>query len=745
MEKPKKKSRNKLYGSMNLNETVADGLYDRINTLYNSPNRGAITKTKLDRGGESVDAFVVGAILEDDMVAYFGKKPKDPEFGEFTAALNNGNIKAAMIGTDIDNGFIGIITDRESLEEIQEYSFIGDVPLHVAAIAEDVNEADGMFVYDTTVAYPDLFNIMNGHKSIRPTEDAESDDTEDFEVVDSSELPEETETETNTYVEDTPVFDNDADESVVFDADKPFDDYDEDQPVFEEEEELSDDSVAGYENISEEDLFDEGSVYNDDDEADADEVFGSEYHSPVYEEAEVPKQREVLSIDEENRLRLLEQKKLLESFNDPDLRLSTDIDDFKTIFNSDIFPIPHLSEDVDDENDELSIAVAKIAQQYNHKIEKYYSERIQKYEREYQLILDNYRDNLAASLDDKNPETDTGKRALAIKDEAQKAYDEVIESRKRAIDEYHSDYDRRKDEYIEQARMRAAQEFDLKHKAEMESVINNTGHDEAKTVRQAVESNEMYNLYNDRRVTAQSYMNKARSRSLATFNNRINTLMDEVSAMYDTAEETIESYIKKHYADEVIRAQSIRDALLRDNQLEELKSQYNTAISAREAELEARMAEKEKEVAKRLAEKSDEIESIKSEGREALSLKEKLIADLEKDLEEAKNGITKADERVAADYENRMKVRDDQNQALQYQISQIGETSKQSDRMKYLLALVLCALGLTIGIIGTYLSVSSIAENRVKNYQTELVKRDDVITDLRKDVDKLELKDSTGK
>lgn len=69
---------------------------------------------------------------------------------------------------------------------------------------------------------------------------------------------------------------------------------------------------------------------------------------------------------------------------------------------------------------------------------------------------------------------------------------------------------------------------------------------------------------------------------------------------------------------------------------------------------------------------------------------------------------------------------------------------KRNDRANNTLMIVLAALGLMVGVIGTLFVVSNNTNRQIDTYQKEIAQRDTALTNLKDDIAELKLKQANG-
>ena len=81
---------------------------------------------------------------------------------------------------------------------------------------------------------------------------------------------------------------------------------------------------------------------------------------------------------------------------------------------------------------------------------------------------------------------------------------------------------------------------------------------------------------------------------------------------------------------------------------------------------------------------------------------------------------------------------------MRYQFKTFDDGVKRNDRANNTLMIVLAALGLMVGVIGTLFVVSNNTNRQIDTYQKEIAQRDTALTNLKDDIAELKLKQANG-
>lgn len=724
-----------LFQVMNLKETVASTVIPTIDELYNSEeNRGFIEK-RPDNSGRM--CYAILAFTEDELTAYFGVSPKDPEAGKLASALNDGGVKAIMTAHNISKqGFIGIIPDMDTLRELEDFKFIcgNKVPLHIGLVPLDFDEDVDLDVYPTTITLPETFAKARGDKTVELNEEG------DPYLVDASEVLEEgtTEVESEMHIAEDLASSETAETSEVLEAEtQPFDSETaddggvvEDAPadIFSADETVIDSS----EDVVPDDIPD-------------DDIFGDE--DEVVEDKD-------LVVTPDAQVYLERQRQDLKNLRDIDLHIDTSVGDFKELFKPE-FPFELFDETVQNPDDALEEGVVHIRRNKNVQLLNAWKQGYDKIYRTYKLIIDRYGSEITNSLSIFNSETKAAEAYQEILEDSQKRHDAIIEARSNQLADIKAQYDSDREAYIQAAMATAGANFDAQHKRALELELQNDGSQAARIEQDMYRDTHTYELMGKLRHIGSSFMNNAKATALATMNNQFQELMAKLDELYKEGDAEIVAYVGERYGDEVRRANALASAFAYDTRIEETKAQYEAAINESQAERDRLREQHKAEVETLRAEyerrSREELEANKS----ALQQQENLIEELRNKLDlegsrvdevkkESERAVAEADDRARQRYEKQLIERDSDIETLRYQLKTFDDRVKRNDRASNTLMIVLAALGMMVGVIGTLFVVSNNTNRQIDTYQKEIAQRDTALTNLKDDIAELKLKQANG-
>ena len=142
---------------MDLNAIVPSMGLQLIQDLINQDQAGAIIDLN--------NAYFAIAIT-NDALEESGVTAKDESFGQFAHAIQEEEIKSFTLDSDLTTGVLVLLPDTNSLEALEEFSFLDQVPFHIAIILKTIQEGEQVDVYEETVSFKDLEDIRDGHLTV---------------------------------------------------------------------------------------------------------------------------------------------------------------------------------------------------------------------------------------------------------------------------------------------------------------------------------------------------------------------------------------------------------------------------------------------------------------------------------------------------------------------------------------------------------------------------------------------------
>ena len=375
--------------------------------------------------------------------------------------------------------------------------------------------------------------------------------------------------------------------------------------------------------------------------------------------------------------------------------------------------------------------------------------------RTYKLIIERYGSEINNSLSIFNSETKAAEAYQEILEDSQKIHDDIIEARSNQLADIKAQYDSDREAYIQAAMATAGANFDAQHKRALELELQNDGSQAARIEQDMYRDTHTYELMGKLRHIGSSFMNNAKATALSTMNKQHQELMAKLDEIYKEGDAEIVKYVGERYGDEVRRANALASAFAYDERIEETKAQYEAAIQESQAERDRLREQHKAEVENLRAEYESrsikELEANKSALQEQESLIEELRNKLDREMgrvdevkKESERAVAEADDRARQRYEKQLIERDSDIETLRYQLKTFDDRVKRNDRANNTLMIVLAALGLMVGVIGTLFVVSNNTNRQIDTYQKEIAQRDTALTNLKDDIAELKLKQANG-
>lgn len=690
-----KKKEMTLLERMQLEESVAAASLDVVQELAEI---GGSAVRELDEG------LLIVAVT-NDMLEEAELDPSGEEFGSFAQALRSETVESIALADDLTAGVIGIIPSQETLLALDEFDFVHDAAFHWALVPFDLSDDDRLTVLDSTVHFDRLMEMSNNPDIQIGITNGEVIE-EDGEGYDESDGPgyasvsDGLDDGFDEDFEDEPLDDGEDEldagglgEPDDFDAVDDFDEIDDmDTPDagFDEDFEpvLDDDADNSYETEYDEGSFDEDDMY---DQSDADfedmEDVSSAGDFPDNEEMTAEESKEAI-----NRV-------VSHGFNNTELDLHIDMSKFDDYFDS--VTIAQFDASRTDDS-ELQNVLSKLRQDANVELNRFHQDNVQSIRNKFTTSMRDIHNKLVESLDHKDANTTYGRRHDEIEADFEDAMGDLERRVAGEIDHINKDYNESREEYAENAKREALAVYDSRYRDErnrkIESVKDNVQSD-LKTTRDT----ELGELYNDRRTVAQRLFDKAMTALLQRLQEEYQAISQKELQMYDAFRKNMDVYLRKHFADEVLRAKAEAEKLKQSHEAERVRGEYEQMLLTKTRQIEE--ADKQSRDALRQLEGThkEQIEDVKSDYERRIQREQKENQNLREMLQDANASNSKIGEQKDKEVEHLLKTYENTIKAKDKELQYANDRANKSQKpMKFVLGAV-AAVTLAVGIIFGFL------------------------------------------
>ena len=703
-KKDKKEKKPKIImRNLRFEDSVMKMVYEAMDT-----ESGAIRK---------VDGGYLAIVLDDSVLRELGMG--NEAVGSFGKAVKDRAVSTCVLPHEIEQGHLILLPDESSLERLREFKFMRTGSFNWCFVKEGLTEDDTVQVLDQTVTLDELQNIADNKTELAfdgtnviiggvvPVQVSEDDDapyTDDdtmFGTVSEGAMGETTDAmdemlETADAVGVETNFEQDAPEQGSID-DISMVDYDGTnygEPVTEEpaadvsaEEPGFEDEFAYLENDFNDDFedeFDGGDLMLLSDEGD------EQVALPVAEPFTQDDLEEVLT----------------HSFVSGPFDLTVDMDVFDMHFDYPQLPEfkfdPSLFSDVP----ELMNHVQLMADSANAHIQTIHRQNQQK-------LKDDYMQALRAEIDALTRHFDItpgcGTEAASRADDIRDRYNDLIENKAQEVEkktqELRAQYNEKKARYVDQAAAAAERSFDNANEKSLHIEIEHVGsafEESAKTVRDQA----LADLYIARKEAAHVLYDRATVRILQNLSDEFRMNQEQELEEYERTRQEIDTYLKRHYSDDIMRAKAIRDELDRHNEVDVIRKRYDELQIANKKEIErmrieatnslddlrAQTDEAKKQLITSYEDKIAEYERKAAE-------KDERIQEGYREIKELQSEFARADERKQTEFEHRLAQARDEVEAKNRQMDALQEDQKRKGTMFIVICISIGLLCLILGAI----------------------------------------------
>lgn len=681
-----KKKEMTLLERMQLEESVAAASLDVVQELA---ELGGSAVRELDEG------LLIVAVT-NDMFEEAGLDPSGEEFGSFAQALRSETVESIALADDLAAGVIGIIPSHETLLSLDEFDFVHETAFHWALVPFDLDDDDRLTVLDSTVHIEQLVEMAN-----------------DPEIQFTIENGEVVETGGVGHVQSAPSSDMGGIEDDEDDYDEMGQGYDE---LDDEEDELDVDSFDMP--VGSDDFYDEGSSNADfdnmeplddgfDDDFDDnfdDQGYEGSFDDEMHDEPDLDMDEEesyvatTASYPEEEGMSAEESKEAINrvvshGFNNTELDLSIDMTKFDDYFDS--VSIARFDTTRTD-NSELQNILSKLRQDANVELGRFHQDNVQALRNKFTTSLRDIHNKLVESLDHKDENTTYGRRKYEIESEFEDAIDDLDRRVAGEIDQINKEYNESREEYAENAKREALAVYDSRHRDErnrkVDSVKDNV-HSDLKTTRDT----ELGELYKDRRTVAQRLFDKATTALLQRLQEEYQAISQKELQMYDSFRKGMDAYLRKHFADEVLRSKAEAEKLKQSHEAERVRTEYEQMLITKTRQIQE--ADQQSRDALRQLESThkEQLEHVTKDYERRLEREESESQKLREMLENANASNSKIGEQKEEEVKHRMKMYED---ALEGKTKELEYANDRANKAQKPMKFMIGAVAITTLVVG---------------------------------------------
>lgn len=743
-EKPKKKKSKGLFGlfnrnkgdesiidSMGLNEAVASMGLSILEDVVDSNDSSSSAVRELE------DGYTV-VVLTEEMLQDLDIDTQSADFGSFSNAIASEHIETLLLENDLHNGVLAIIPDRDTLDILEEYSFLDDVVYRWGLIPFDIDDESSVVLLENGASLGDLNYIAdNGVELVIMdgkilTEDQAADlGSEVDEDLSIEGVQDDLEAEADPFAEaldeDDPFGDlDDMDEDDPFGAsgdvfggvlDDDFDDIEdnvEDEPsdlpydivdletdddldAFDEE--LDSDLEYPEDDFLEDDLEDFDDDFLDDDlEDDLDNLEEDDDYDELDDLVDLDDDAEDYDFQSVEEGQEMIQRVLDREFNNDELGLSLKGDAFNQQFG-DVHIIQFDDNPTDDSS--LALTISEMRRDANTRLKATHNENIQKLRGHYQNALADIHDKLIEVLDYNSSETPFGQRHEVIQEDRDDKEDIADQMIRQKRDELDHNYDERREDFGNRAKEEALSRFDDQNKDEHEQNKQKLS-EEVLTEIKLEFDDAMADLYSERKNLAARIFDKSMTGLLMELQDIHEQNVIQEQEMYEQFHNEIDKFTRDHYTDEVLRAKALDTQQRQHHEAENVRAEYEQLLQTKQRELEQARREADANLEHLEKSHSKVVQDTISEYKQKIAKRDRRIDDLHDDARMLQNKIVNVGEEKEQEFAKQIRTSEDtivsQRKQIEYEQERADKQGRQS--AFYLVGMVI--VGIALGLISGF-------------------------------------------
>lgn len=689
-KKSGKKKDMTLLERMQLEESVAAASLDVVQELA-------------DLGDSAVREVEDGLLIvafTNDMLEEAELDPSSEEFGSFAEALRSETIESIALADDLASGVVGIIPSQETLISLDEFDFVHETAFRWAIVPFDLSDDDRLTLLDGDVHIERLVEMSNDagiQLAVKNGEVVEvgSDNQDDYDTDDFG--------DTDDF--DDGVIEDDGLDGL--DDDDDLDDFDESEPEqaldtdgFDDS--LDDDFDTGFDDNADDNLDDFEPESNDNVD-EFDELASDDYanESEVIED-DMNDFETVTDIDdgataEESKEAI--NRVVNHSFNNTELDLNIDMNKFDDYFDS--ITIAQFDAARQDDS-ELHNILSKLRQDANVELSRFHQDNVQSLRNKFTTSMRDIHNKLVESLDHKDQHTTYGTRYYEIESEYDDAIDDLERTVAGEVKKITNDYNEKREEYAENAKREAFAVYDSRYRDERDRKVESTKdviQSELKTSRDT----NLGELYSDRRTVAQRLFDKATTALLQKLQEEYQNISQNELQMYDAFRKDMDVYLRKHFADEVLRSKAEAEKLKQSHEAERVRREYEQMLMTKARQIEEQDTQARDNIRQLDGTHKEQVERVKADYDRRIEREQRDNKELRQMLQESNNSNSKIGEQKEKEIEHRMKLYENTIKAKDLELEYANQRAERSQKpMKFIMGASV-AVALALGIIAGFL------------------------------------------
>jgi hypothetical protein len=667
---------------MQLEESVAAASLDVVQELA---EMGGSAVRELDEG------LLIIAIT-NEMLEEAGLDVTGEEFGSFAQALRSETIESIALADDLAAGVIGIVPSQETLISLDEFDFVHDTAFRWAIVPFDLSDDDRLTVLDSTVHIDRLMEMSNNPDMqlvIRNGEVVEVDGGEnDQGYIPPSDGIEEDETELDANdhrgVDELDANDHrgvdELDDELDFRMDDKFDDVDE-----------FDSELDAIGNM--------GGV-----DSDQDDLYDVDENTDHLTDLDDASDEEVYVMEEDEGMTAAESKEAINRvvahvFNNTELGLHIDMAKFDDYFDS--VSIAQFDATRAD-NSELQNVLSKLRQDANVELDRFHQDNVQSLRNKFTSSMRDIHNKLVESLDHKDENTTYGRRHYEIEADFDDAMDDLERRVAGKIDQINKEYNSSREEYAENAKREAMTVYDSRYRDERNRKIESVK-DHVQSDLKTNHDTELGELYTDRRTVAQRLFDKATTALLQRLQGEYQMISQKELQMYDAFRKNMDVYLRKHFADEVLRAKAEAEKLKQSHEAERVRTEYEQMLLTKTRQLDEADKQARESLRQLDSTHKEQVDHVKADYDRRIEREQRENQNLREMLQDANASNGQIGVQKDQEVKHRMNMYEDALKAKERELAYANERANKSQKpMTFILGavgIVMLSLGIIFGFL----------------------------------------------
>jgi len=297
---------------------------------------------------------------------------------------------------------------------------------------------------------------------------------------------------------------------------------------------------------------------------------------------------------------------------------------------------------------------------------------------------------------------------------------------RKQMDELKAEYNRKREDHGNRAKQEAMNRYDDTHKDALDKELS-TLRDHKEALLQVEHDKQLGDLYEDRRLVAKRSFDKSTNDLLIDLNEEFKHIAERELQMYDTFRKNMDAYLRRHFADDVLKAKAEAEKLRQSHEAEEVRQKYEELLDTKTRQLDEARDREQRLTDELKSDHKKEISWMISDYERRLSSEASTNEELRELIDKMSDKYTRLHDNKDAEIEHQIKVLEN---ALSAKERELEYANTRSSRPYMFISIALAVVGVALGLVFGFIfaSESSFEEAPASTNTTETTTSYDDVT-----------------